>query len=69
MAKKKAEIAETKRIPVKDIKVNDIYKTYVNDIVKVTKINEESETITLYNVTGSYNQWISFKHIFLIEKI
>ena len=41
MAKKKAELAAEKRIDIKDIVVDGVYKSYVNDIVKVLKVDKE----------------------------
>ena len=71
MAKKNGNgnIEEKPRIPVSEIVVGGAYKTYVNDIVKILRINEETETITLYNVTGSFKQWTSFKNIYLVKRI
>jgi len=69
MAKKKAELAAEKKIDIKDIVVNGVYKTYVNDIVKILRINKEREEFVLYNVTGSHRQWTSFKHIYLVERL
>jgi len=68
MAKKKAELAAEKRIAVKDIVVDGVYKTYVNDIVKVLQINMDREQFVLMNITGSFKQWTDFKNIYLIER-
>ena len=69
MAKKKAELAAEKRIDVKDIVVDGVYKTYVNDIVKILKINEDRKQFVLMNITGSFKQWVDFKNIYLVEKL
>ena len=68
MAKKKSELAAEKRIDIKDIVVDGVYKTYVNDIVKVLKVNEETKQFVLMNITGSHKQWTDFKNIYLIER-
>ena len=68
MAKKKAA-AVTKRIDVKDIEVDGTYKTYVKDIVKILKINEDRKQIILYNISGSHKQWVDFRNIYLVERL
>jgi len=55
-------------IPVKDLVINGVYQSWVQDIVKILKINESTQTITLYNVSGAHKQWTSFKHINLIKR-
>ena len=69
MAKKKAELAAEKRIAVKDIVVDGVYKTYVNDIVKVLKINKDREQFVLMNITGAFKQWVDFRYIYLVERL
>ena len=69
MAKKKAELAAEKRIDVKDIVVDGVYKTYVNDIVKILKINKDREQFVLMNITGAFKQWVDFRNIYLVEKL
>jgi hypothetical protein len=66
MAKKKAE--RLVKIPIEEIEVNGVYKTYVNDIVKVLSIDKEKEQFVLMNITGSFKQWIDFKNIFLVTR-
>jgi len=63
---KKQEKAE--KIPVKDLEVGATYRTYVLDLVKILQIDEDRETVVLYNISGAHKQWVSFKNIFLIEK-
>ena len=63
---KKQEKAE--KIPVKDLEVGATYRTYVLDLVKILQIDEDRETVVLYNISGAHKQWVAFKNIFLIEK-
>jgi len=67
MAKKKNGV--TPKIPVSELKINTVYRTYVRDIVKILKINEATKTVVLYNVTGSFRQWVDFKNIYIVEKL
>jgi len=68
MAKKKKETS-VERIPLNEIEVGGIYKTFVNELVRIEEIRGKEEKIVLYNLTGAHKQWVDFKHIFLIEKI
>ena len=66
MAKKNGN-GEAPKIPVSEIKVGGVYKTYVNDLIRIEDINETTQMIRLYNVTGAFKQWTAFKNIYLIE--
>lgn len=66
MAKKQQSVP---KIPVKDMEVDGVYKTYVQEIVKILEINKETETIVLFNISGAHKQWIEFRNIYLIERI
>ena len=57
------------KIPVEELKVDGVYKTYVGDIVKILKINNERKEIVLSNVTGAHKQWTSFKNIYIVEQL
>ena len=68
MAKKKnGEVSP--KIPVKEIEVDGVYRTWVSDIVKIQKIDEDRQTVVLYNITGSFKQWVAFKNIYLTERL
>jgi len=69
MAKKKETQETTNRIPLEEIELGGVYKNYVNDIVKVEKIVGDQEKIIFYNISGAHRQWISFKNVFLVEKV
>lgn len=73
MAKKKTQTLKNDKpidkIPVEDIQVEGVYKTYVGDIIKVLDINKATKTVTLFNITGSFKQWTEFKNVNLIRKI
>ena len=42
-----------------EIVVNGVYRTHVNDLVKVIKIDEENDCIHLFNISDRGNQWVS----------
>jgi hypothetical protein len=70
MAKKKSEnTVEVNRIEPSDIDVGGIYRTYVNDLVRVESFNGETNKFVLYNISGAHRQWIDPANICLIEKI
>lgn len=70
MAKKKIDIDELgPKIPVNEIEIGGVYKTAVQDIVRVEKIDGGNEKIVVYNISGAHKQWIDFKHIYLVEKL
>ena len=54
MAKKKEETVE--RIPIEEIEEGATYKTYVNDIVVVRKINKQRKEVIIYNASGDHKQ-------------
>ena len=56
-------------IKVEDIEIGNVYRTHVKDLVKILEINEERESILLYNISGSFKQAVDFKNIALVEKI
>ena len=64
MAKKEKK----EKLPVSEIFEGATYRTYVLDLVKILKKDDEKEEIILYNISGSHKQWISFKNIYLIER-
>jgi len=63
------EKKETNFIKVEDIKIGNVYRTHVRDLVKILSINEKQQSITLYNISGTFNQIVDFKNIALVEKI
>jgi len=68
MAKKKVKTeVEKDRIPVEDIVVGGVYKTYVQEIVKVLKKDEDRQEFVLFNVNGAFKQWTAFRHIWLTK--
>ena len=60
---------ENNFIKVEDITVDGVYRTYVKDLVKIIEINKNRKSISLFNISGSFNQIIDFKNIALVEKI
>jgi len=34
--------------------MEEVYKTYVNDLVRIEKVNHERQEVVLYNVTGAF---------------
>jgi len=69
MAKKKAETDEQKRIPVSELEIGGVYKSAVQDLVRIEKLDEEDQKVVVYNISGAHRMWISMKHIFLVEKV
>ena len=63
--KKKAK----EKIPVEELLVGGTYKTYTGDLVEVRKIDETAEVVTLRNITKSFNLWLPYKHVYLVEKV
>jgi hypothetical protein len=57
------------KIEVKDLEVGVTYKNYVQDLCKVLSINETTQTVCLYNITGAFRQWILFNNVNLVQKI
>jgi mRNA-degrading endonuclease RelE of RelBE toxin-antitoxin system len=41
------------------IEVGGLYKTHVGDLVKIMEIKEKEDTVHLYNISESANQWVS----------
>jgi len=52
-----------------EIYVDCVYQTHVKDIVKVLNIDKENQTAFLYNISGSFNQWVDIKNLSIIKKI
>lgn len=73
MAKKTAKIANTEvkkeRIPLDEIEVGGVYKSYANDLVKIEEKNDEREQVVLSNITHAFRQWVSYKNIYLVDRI
>jgi len=70
MAKKTVNIEVKKeKIPVSEIVIGGVYKTYANDLVKIEAKNEEREQITLSNITHAIRQWVAYKNIYLTDRI
>ena len=70
MAKKKnTNESLAPKIPVNEIELGGVYKTYVNELVQVLQINGETNQFLIYNISGAHKQWIDFKYIYLTEKI
>ena len=75
MAKKKEILSVVKKpvdyviIPVKDLKIGTLYKTYQKDIVKIEKIDEERQSVVMYNATAQCRQWVDFRHVLITNKI
>jgi len=67
--KKVSKEKENNNINVEDIEVGCVYRNYVKDLVKILEINKEKQQILLYNISGSFKQWLAFKNIALIEKL
>jgi hypothetical protein len=44
---------------LKEIKVNEIYKTHVNDLVKIIEIDKVNDRLHLFNISDGANQWVS----------
>lgn len=69
MAKKKVKAQpKVELINPEDLVVNGVYQTWVQDIVKILKINKSQKKIVLYNVSGSHKQWIEFKNISILKR-
>ena len=41
------------------IEIDGVYKTHVNDLVKVIEIDKPNDRIHLYNISEGANQWVS----------
>lgn len=65
MAKKKVMT----KIPVNELEVDGVYRSYVQDIVKILEIKKDTETVVLFNISGAHKQWTEFKYINLVERI
>lgn len=57
------------KIPVNELELDGVYKTYVQELVKILKIDEERQEIVLFNISGAHKQWVGFKNIYLTERI
>ena len=69
MAKKKAETDELKKIPVSELEVGGVYKSAVQDLIRIENIDEENQKVVVYNISGAHKIWLDFKHIFMVEKV
>ena len=70
MAKKKANTKVKKeKLHLDEIVIGGVYKTYVNDLVKIEQKNDDTEQVVLTNITHAYRQWVSYKNIYLTDRI
>lgn len=67
--KYKKELPGVKFFEVNEIEKNGLYRTYVGDIVKVTKIDHVKKEMTLFNVSQSCNLYKQFRYVDIIERI
>jgi len=44
---------------VKEVKVNEVYKTHVNDLVKIVEIDKVNDRLHIFNISDGANQWVS----------
>lgn len=44
---------------IKKVKVNEVYKTHVNDLVKIVEIDEANDRLHIFNISDGANQWVS----------
>jgi ABC-type Na+ transport system ATPase subunit NatA len=44
---------------LKEIKVNEVYKTHVNDLVKIVEIDKVNDRLHIFNISDGANQWVS----------
>lgn len=51
------------------LEVGGVYKTNVQDLVKIKEIDEQKGKIHLYNITESCNQWVNLVGHRLKERI
>lgn len=63
------DTAKYTRIDPTELVVDGVYKTWVQEIVKILTIDKEKEKICLYNISGTHKQWVEFKNINLIAKL
>lgn len=44
---------------LKEVKVNEVYKTHVNDLVKIVEIDKANDRLHIFNISDGANQWVS----------
>ena len=44
---------------VKEVKVNEVYKTHVNDLVKIVELDKVNDRLHIFNISDGANQWVS----------
>ena len=60
---------EDKKEKTVDVEVDGVYQTHVKDIIKILKIDEEKQSVFLYNISGAFNQWVDLKNLNIVKKI
>jgi hypothetical protein len=70
MAKRKIDVDElAPKIPINQIDLGGVYKTAVQDIVRVESIDGAKNQFVLYNISGAHKQWVDFNNLYLVEKV
>jgi hypothetical protein len=59
MEKLKINIPMEKFPKIEKIEVNEVWKTHVNDLVKIIEIDKENDRVHIFNISDGANQWVS----------
>jgi len=60
---------DVKYLKPEELEIDKVYETYVKDLVSVKKVDHEKESVTLYNITGSFSQMTLFRDLRITRKI
>lgn len=44
---------------IKEVKPNEVYRTHVNDLVKIIEVDKENDRVHIFNISDGANQWVS----------
>jgi len=44
---------------IKEVKPGEVYKTHVNDLVKIIEVDKVNDRVHIFNISDGANQWVS----------
>lgn len=44
---------------IKEVKPGEVYKTHVNDLVKIIDVDKVNDRVHIFNISDGANQWVS----------
>jgi ABC-type uncharacterized transport system ATPase subunit len=47
------------KMKIKEVKPGEVYKTHVNDLVKIIEVDKENDRVHIFNISDGANQIVS----------